>query len=311
MKAAPFFNDDPKDNANGRAVWQKTSDGIRLRMACWNEKGPAGTIFLFLGRTAYVEAYGHLAADFETRGFATLAIDWRGQGLSDRLTDDPKTGHVESFTQYQIDVQTMIQTAAEMDLPKPWYMVGISMGGCIGQRALAQGFPAAACAFAAPMWKIKLNAFERLAAPIIANIAQKLGRGAHYAPGQSGKSAILNVSFGNNIRTGDQNMFNYFVRQAQLHPELIIGGPSMAWLHSAFREIGLLNASPLPKVPCLSFCGDNDALVDLNRVKQRMEMWPDGQFAIVPNGKHDLLNDTPAIRSKMISEICTFFESAA
>jgi len=32
--------------------------------------------------------------------------------------------------------QQTLKAAEELDLPKPWYLVGIAMGACIGLRAM-------------------------------------------------------------------------------------------------------------------------------------------------------------------------------
>jgi len=52
----------------------------------WTGQHVKGTVLLFPGRTEYIEKYGPAAADFLARGFATVVIDWRGQGLADRTS---------------------------------------------------------------------------------------------------------------------------------------------------------------------------------------------------------------------------------
>ena len=41
--------------------------------------------------------------------------------------------------------------------PKPWFLIGHSMGGAIGLRALHDGLPVQAAAFSAPMWGIAMH----------------------------------------------------------------------------------------------------------------------------------------------------------
>ena len=40
-------------------------------------------------------------------------------------------GYVDHFAQYQQDIDALIDYAKSIDLPKPWNMVGHSMGGCM------------------------------------------------------------------------------------------------------------------------------------------------------------------------------------
>ena len=116
---APYFADVAEGPAGATALWLRAGDGVRLRMGHWpagrhdaapeEPAGPAeeararGTILMFPGRTEYLEKYGPTAAEFTRRGYAFAAIDWRGQGLSDRLHADRRLGHVGRFTDYQLD----------------------------------------------------------------------------------------------------------------------------------------------------------------------------------------------------------------
>ena len=101
LTPAPFFEDVAGGPPGGAAWWLTTSDEKRIRVGLWptNAEEPRGTVLLFPGRTEYIEKYGRTAQELAERGFATLAIDWRGQGLSDRMLDDPRIGHVDQPTQ--------------------------------------------------------------------------------------------------------------------------------------------------------------------------------------------------------------------
>src|SRR3990170_1819001 len=64
----------------------KTPDGISLRFARWAPPpGRKGTVCLFPGRAEFIEKYFETVRDLRARGFAVAALDWRGQGGSQRL----------------------------------------------------------------------------------------------------------------------------------------------------------------------------------------------------------------------------------
>ena len=109
MHAAPLFDDVAQGPEGGTAWWISASDGVRLRVGLWNRDAKGGTVLLFPGRTEYIEKYGRAAAHFADCGYATLVLDWRGQGLSDRLTTDAMAGHVHEFADYQRDVAAMVE----------------------------------------------------------------------------------------------------------------------------------------------------------------------------------------------------------
>ncbi len=77
LSPAPLFEDVAGGPPGGAAHWLRTGDGIRIRVGHWRPEGTAhGTVFLFPGRTEYVEKYGDAAREFTRRGLAMLAVDW-------------------------------------------------------------------------------------------------------------------------------------------------------------------------------------------------------------------------------------------
>ncbi|MEL6587669.1 MAG: alpha/beta fold hydrolase, partial [Pseudomonadota bacterium] len=91
---------------------------------------------MFPGRTEYVEKYSDAAAHLAAAGYASAAIDWRGQGLTTRPRHNKRIGHVEDFHDYQKDVQAMLAVCEAEELPRPYMLLGHSMGGLIGLRAV-------------------------------------------------------------------------------------------------------------------------------------------------------------------------------
>ena len=91
---APFFRDIADGPGTGRAIWVHAEDGVRLRLGYWPLEGAKGTVLIMPGRTEYVEKYGRVARELAARGYAAVALDWRGQGLADRLGRVPSVGHV-------------------------------------------------------------------------------------------------------------------------------------------------------------------------------------------------------------------------
>jgi lysophospholipase len=85
----------PEGAVSGRI---NTCDGVGLRFAHWQDSlKRRGTICLFPGRGEFIEKYFETVRDLRIRGFAVAALDWRGQGFSDRLLPDPRKGHVHDF----------------------------------------------------------------------------------------------------------------------------------------------------------------------------------------------------------------------
>lgn len=308
MENAPFFPDVAEGPRNVAAYWLHTEDNVRLRVAHWRSEDAAkGTVFVFQGRTENIEKYGRAVEALQSVGYSAFAIDWRGQGLSDRFDDDRMLGHVDRYSDYQKDVVAMIKAAETLDLPKPWYLFGHSLGACVGLRALSEGLPISACAFSAPLWDINLSAFQRVAAWPLTWTAQLMGKGHAYAPGTRGESYVLTTRFEDNRLTHDKSSYRYYQSVSENLEDQQVGGPSMGWLYQTLKETRALSKIESPDVPCITFCGAEDSIVAIPAVEDRMARWPRGKFELIPNARHDVLYEVASIRDRVFRQITELF----
>lgn len=311
LSPAPFYKDVAGGAPAGAAHWITSADGVRIRIGHWRPEGSArGTVLMFPGRTEYIEKYHDTAQTFAARGYAMLAVDWRGQGLADRLLDDTRIGHVGNFPDYQLDVLAAIQTATELDLPKPWHMIGHSMGGCIGLRAVIEGLPIATCAFTGPMWGIFMSRAVRPIGKLAAYWGTALGMGNRLMPSTTADSYVATQEFKGNLLTTDPEMYKMMQDQLNAHPELALGGPSARWMRESLEETAHLTTQPSPDMPCLTFLGTEEKIVDTQRIHDRMAIWPKGELDIVQGGEHEVLMETPAMRARVFDKLDQHFSKA-
>ncbi|MCM2561394.1 alpha/beta hydrolase [Lutimaribacter sp. EGI FJ00015] len=311
MEKAPFFDHLAEGPENGAAWWLRTSDDVRIRITVWPCKGARGTVLLFPGRTEYGEKYGRAAVDLAARGYATLAIDWRCQGLADRLLDDPTVGHVGSFADYQRDVAAVIEGVQTLDLPRPFHLIAHSLGGCIGLRAVMNGLPVNSCVFSAPMWGIIISPVQRPVAWALGWSASHLQLGNTMAPGTSPVHLVTSAPFQGNPLTTDPDMFDYMKRHLDAQPALSLGGPSIRWVHKALVEMRALAHLPAPDLPCLAFLGTSEQIVDAGRIKARMDSWPNGELVMLDGAEHEVMMEVPAIRNQVFDRATALFDANA
>lgn len=304
---APYFEQVALGPKGVDASWVVAQDGTRLRMAVW-PSGTKGTVLLFPGRTEYVEKYGLLAEDLAAEGYGMVAFDWRGQGLADRPAHRRDMGHVESFDEYRQDVTAFMAAIAPLNLPKPWFMIGHSMGGCIGLRALYDGLDVAAAAFTGPMWGLQMAPLLKTVSPVIMTLAGPMGFGKTFAP-TTGPWEPL--TFEDNTLTTDRAQFDYMARQTDVHPELALGGPSLTWVKSAILETAALMEMPALDLPTLAIVGTGERIVDISAVKTRMASWPRGSYLSIEGGEHEVLMETPSRRQPSLDAILALFATAA
>jgi lysophospholipase len=269
--------------------------------------GAKGTVLIFPGRTEYIEKYGGAAAEFAACGLATMAIDWRGQGLADRMLDDPLTGHIDHFPDYQKDVATMMRAARSLNLPRPYFLVAHSMGGCIGLRAVMEGLPVQAAAFTGPMWGIHISPHMRLPAKILSTWMPKFNQGHRLPVGTSRTPYPLEAPFEGNMLTTDAQMYDMMRDQLTAHPELKLGGPSYIWLREALAETRHLAQRAAPSLTCIAFVGTNERIVDIPRIEARMETWKGGQLRMVEGGEHEVLLESDVLRTPIFDEMASIF----
>ncbi|MGR3376962.1 alpha/beta fold hydrolase [Salipiger abyssi] len=312
MQDAPFHAELADGPVGARAYWMQTEDGLRIRVAHYPgpQEAPEakGTVLMFPGRTEYVEKYGRVAGDFAEMGYHTLTVDWRGQGLADRMLPDGRVGHVDMFHDYQTDVAAVLDAAAALALPRPFYLAAHSMGGCIGLRALHEGLPVAACAFTGPMWGIRLPGPLRSAAWALGWGSARVGLSHVYTPSTGPASYVATETFETNQLTGDREGWDYMQRQVNAITDLQLGGPSLRWLHQALAECLALARMPSPAMPCIAFVGANERIVDVPRIIARMAAWPGGHLETVPNGRHEVLMEDAATRRHITQQMVEVFE---
>lgn len=307
LDPAPYLGEIAFGPGGGEAHWLKTSDDVRIRVGHWPLKDAAGTVLIFPGRTEFIEKYGQTAAAFAERGLASMAIDWRGQGLADRLLDNPLIGHVAHFPDYQRDVSAMLRAARQLNLPRPYFLLAHSMGGAIGLRAVIEGLAVRAVAFSGPMWGIHIARHLRPLAWILSHLMPRIGHGHRLPPYTQLEHHVLAEGFEDNLLTRDEEQFAIMVRQLRSHPELALGGPSFVWLREALLETRHLAGRPSPDLPCITFLGSNERIVDVPKIHRRMESWKKGRLEIVQNGEHEVLMDSDPVSRPVFDQMARLF----
>lgn len=313
-EAAPLHatESDGRVTGTGAARWLVASDGVPLRAVAWGAGAASrGTILLFSGRTEYAEKYARLARDLAAEGYATLAVDWRGQGLSGRLGPDSALGHVEQFADYQRDVAALVAHAEAEALPRPWFLLAHSMGGTIGLRALVEGLPVRAAVFSAPMWGIQIRPGMRPVAWTLSSISRQVGLSHRLVPGQFPVTYVLRRDFDGNALTGDREMWDMMRAHVEVEPGLGLGGPSLHWLNEALRETLRLRWLRSPRVPTLAFVGTEECIVDPGRIRRRIDAWPGARLVTLEGARHEVMMERPAIRGRVFRSMLEHFAAHA
>lgn len=291
--------------ANGRAFWITASDGVRLRAGFW--PGERGTVMVLPGRTEYIEKYDLVIADLARAGWGVLIIDWRGQGLSDRLAGDAALGHVGHFSDYQLDLLALRSLAEPLGCTGPMPILAHSMGGCITLRALCDGLRAPAVAFSAPMWGLPLGRATQFGIRTMALATRPLRRDTAYLPTTGPEYGLPSMTFDGNPLTRDPAQFDRMQAQIRTFPALALGGPSLRWGRAALTEIAALSRLPSPPLKALIGLGDNERIVDPQAIRDRAARWEQAELVEYPQAEHELMMEAARTREDFMARALALF----
>lgn len=282
-------------------------DGINLRVmhAAAASDHPRGSIIFYPGRTEFIEKYFESVVDFIKRGFNVLVMDPRGQGLSDRLIDNPLRSFVGSFQDYADDLAFITDELAPM-LPKPHIYMGHSMGGCVVLQAVVSGVATpSAIVCSAPM----LGLYD-LATPIMPRVVRVLsafGMAEKDLPFQKGRNG-LPVPFKDNKLTSDKARYDYWATYFRTEPRLRLGPPTYGWITEGLRAMRFVNKNAdKVKIPTLIIAAGGDPIVDPSSNRDFAHA-AGAEFLAIPDALHELFLERDELRDQLYSAFDNFME---
>lgn len=141
----------------------KASDGTKMHAARWRLNAePKMVMCLIHGLGEHGGRYSHMAEYFASLGIEVVAFDLRGHGRS-----EGQRGHCDDFQLMVSDVDEFLNRASVVDLDKPHFIYGHSLGGTLalkyalhhsGQyKGVVVSAPLFKPAFEPPKWKVTLG----------------------------------------------------------------------------------------------------------------------------------------------------------
>lgn len=100
--------------------------GYRIAMQVWRPAQALATLIVLHGYYDHMGLYGRVYDWALKQGFAVLCCDLPGHGLSSGAR-----ASINSFQEYQQILQALLSKAEQLQLPKPWHLLGQSTGGAI------------------------------------------------------------------------------------------------------------------------------------------------------------------------------------
>ena len=291
------------------------NDGGRLRYAQFApSSSPCGTILIVPGRREFIEKkYAECVPPLVDKGFRVVVVEMRGQGLSSRVLagDEHQRDHSDDFAVFLNDLRAFYAAVVLPGLTEPLIIHGHSLGGHLVLRWIAEDHPKVAGVFlTAPMVALSGMAAQTAAYGISWASARLFSHETHYAPTQHdfGDDDLV---FANNPLTHDEGRFKIIENYFTAHPELTMGGITWGWMLAALRSMHEANTWPyLARIdmPVLALVGNHDPVTPPSEISPYLNHIPRIRTHIIEGARHDLMNETDAVRTEAWGYIDEFLK---
>lgn len=287
-----------------------TADGVTLRTATFPARARPrlGTVVVLQGRNETIEKYFETARDLAALGHAVVAFDWRGQGGSDRLIAKPMKGHVRSFRHYERDLAAVMAQVVLPDMRPPYTLVGHSMGALLALLAGPSLPPEARRVVAlAPLLRLVEQPLGNRGLKWAMGFLRLLGLGRLYAAGGPRPAEI--PEFLTNVLTTDPARHERNGAMFLAHPHLALGGPTIAWVHSALVAMERMSRPRTLRamsVPSLLIAAGDDQVVSTPAQERLVRRLRNSNVLTVDGARHELLQERDRYREQVIAAIHAF-----
>jgi lysophospholipase len=290
----------------------------RIAYAAFKQPQAADCVIISPGRKEGYLKYQELAYDIYRQGYNLVIIDHRGQGISERLQQDPHKGHVASFNDYVLDLQTLVSEIVPQYCSQKKYILAHSMGAAISARYM-QEFPddIDAAVLSSPMVAINSGGLPKGLAVTVINVLnyinQLVSEQSWYMPGHGGYQP---QPFAGNDLTHSSGRYQEFVNTYQHNPEIQLGGVTLNWLSEAIKvEALLLGEAERLTTPTLILQAGDDTVVDnqaqdvfcLALQQANKGSCPSGLPEIIAGARHELFFESDEYRNQALTKALAWF----
>ncbi|MDE2446106.1 MAG: alpha/beta hydrolase [Alphaproteobacteria bacterium] len=288
-----------------------TADGVQLRAMSAVPKNAKGTVVFLNGRADYMERYFETLSDLIKKGYAVAALDWRGQGGSQRLLENPNRGYIKSFANYDADLEALMGQVVIKLCPKPFYGLAHSTGGHIMLRALREKIWFKKVVISAPLLGFHFGAWP-LGVVRLLNLLTKLsGLSFLYLPGFN-QNPMLRRAFANNPLTSNKARWTRDLNTLNANPKLSVGGPTYGWLRAAMASLAELHSWPRskgPTCPTLIVMAGKDRVVNNADTRRFVSNAPGFALTTITDSLHEILMEDNEIRLRFFAAFDAFIET--
>jgi len=314
MVAPLFFTAENPTPGRAQAEYLVARDGRRLRYALFGATAQPfkGTVVVLQGRNECIEKYFETIRDLAGRGFASVTLDWRGQGGSERLLKDPWRGFVDSFDDYVRDLEQFFEEIVLPDCRGPFYVLGHSTGALIALLAAPRMVNRVQrMILSAPLLELKTTGYSMKTIRRVSALLYTIGLGSFYLSGSARRREP--TPFATNVLTTDHNRFRRNQAIYAAYPELGVGGATATWLHAACvaaETVGDPDFMDRIQIPTLFVAAGSDEVVSTPAIEAFASRLRATSILTIDGARHELLQEADRYREQFFAAFDAFIPGA-
>lgn len=256
---------------------------------------------------------------WQERGFEVYAMDWIGQGLSDR--EDPR--HIQNpndrlMTRHMLDLQKFVQDVVPKDAGLPLILSSHSMGGHVGLLHLKH-FPGTfdGAVLAAPLVDLNTSVLPRSAFKGIVSAMNSLGFDDNSLPNwrhllnrvKATSASIEDITSHNpdQLTLTEQGQ----LRMRELLKGVEIGLPTWGFLKRIYPSLDEMRKDDYfdsIQTPVLLIAAGRDELIENKSIRFAASELPRGHLLELPSAAHGVWNDSEKNKATMWRGIDGFID---
>jgi len=273
-----------------------------------------GVCVLLNGQTEFIEKYFEVIDELRGRGFAVATMDWRGQGDSSRMTKDSRKSFVGDFSEYDQDLDTLMNWIVTPMLGPNQKPVALahSMGAHNLLRTLVHR-PSSfkACVLSAPMIAISFRGQREFLVRAVTAFQIWRGRRADWVWGMEARDPHK-MNFASQMVTSDPQRFERTQMLLHEHPDLRLAGATWSWLAAALRSMDWLRFQAASvTTPLLVVGAGRDRICITPQAKAFAQAAPHADYVELPDAGHEILMERNAIRAEFWAAFDAFMAREA
>ncbi|WAC45942.1 alpha/beta hydrolase [Pseudomonas sp. SL4(2022)] len=248
--------------------------GYQIAVQAWWPEQPRATLVLVHGYYDHVGLYRHVIEWALGMGFAVLAFDLPGHGLS-----SGERASIGDFAEYQAVLQAVLVEAAALELPQPWHLCGQSTGGAILIDYLLTGSPGAAIGetiLLAPLVRPRAWGWSQFSYRIMKRFVSEIPRRF-------------------SVNSSDAEFIDFVHHQDPLQPRNL----PTAWVGALSQWVPHIEAAPRSLRSPWIIQGEADMTVAWrHNLRVLQDKFAAPQVLCLAEARHHLANEAPALRQR-------------